>query len=55
MSSVDTSDFTKILIIAIGLIAFTYMIWVSRSKKKTLSDKRRRIKDQWRRRFEDDE
>jgi len=53
MSSIDTSDFSSILIIAVGLIVFTYMIWVSRSKKKNLTDKRRRLKDKWKRRLED--
>lgn len=54
MNAVDTSDLSKIAVIAVGLILFTYMIWVSRSKKKNLTDKRRRLKEKWKRRIEDE-
>ncbi len=52
MNAVDTSDLSKIAVIAAGLVLFTYMIWLSRSKKKNLADKRRRLKEKWKRRLD---
>ncbi len=48
-------DLVNILVIAAGLILFTYMIWMSRSRNRRLRDTRKRLKDKWRQRLEDHE
>lgn len=46
------SDAAKIALIAVGLIVFTFMIYISRQQRSKLKDRRRRIKDSWKDRLE---
>lgn len=43
-----SSDSINIIVIFFGLIAFTYMIYLSRRQKKKLGDRKNKIKHEWR-------
>jgi preprotein translocase subunit YajC len=42
----------NILLIFIGLVSFTFMIYISRRQKKKIGDRKDRIKNKWRDRIE---
>jgi len=48
------NDLVTIVIVAAGLIFFTYMIWFSRSRNRKVREGRERIKKKWRQRIEDE-
>lgn len=42
------SEVLNILLIFIGLVGFTFMIYISRQQKKKIGDRKDKIKNAWR-------
>lgn len=42
------SEVLNILLIFIGLVSFTFMIYISRKQRKRIGDRKDRIKNNWR-------
>lgn len=42
------SEILNILLIFIGLVGFTFMIYISRNQRKKIGDRKNKIKNAWR-------
>ncbi len=42
------SEILNILLIFIGLVGFTFMIYISRSQRKKIGERKNKIKNAWR-------
>lgn len=46
-------DTILFFIVVAGLLLFTFLIYIGRKRKKSISERKARIKNQWRNRLED--